>query len=92
DPEVCFCYRRHRASDSSWRALDGSRFVEERSFFLDEAARMQSCGWHRAARIARRHTSSRLNALTLLPSAVRQRHRSGMRVLARHAFGPALPR
>lgn len=91
DAEVCFSYRRHRASDSSWRALDGSRFVEERSFFLDEAVRMESRGWHRAARVARRHTSSRLNALTLLPAAVRKRHRSGMRVLARHAFGPALP-
>lgn len=92
DPEVCFSYRRHRASYSSWRALDGSRFIEERSFFLDEAARMESRGWHQAARIARRHTSSRLNALTLMPTAVRNRHRSGMRALARHAFGPALPR
>ncbi len=92
DPVVCFSYRRHRASYSSWRALDGSRFVEERSFFLDAAARMESRGWHRAARIARRHTSSRLNALTLMPAAVRKRHRSGMRVLARHAFGSALPR
>lgn len=91
-PEVCFSYRRHRASYSSWRALDGSRFVEERSFFLDEAARMESRGWHRAARIARRHTSSRLHALALLPLAVRKRHRSGIRALARHAFGQALPR
>lgn len=86
DPEVCFSYRRHRASDSSWRALEGSRFVEERSFFLDEAARMESRGWHRAARIARRHTSSRLNALTLLPTAVCKRHHTGIRALARHAF------
>jgi hypothetical protein len=92
DPEVCFSYRRHRASCSSWRALDGSRFIEERSFFLDEAVRMQTCGWHQAARSARRHTSSRLNALTLLPMALGKRHRSGIRVLARHAFGPALPR
>jgi hypothetical protein len=53
---------------------------------------MAARGWHRAARIARRHTSSRLNALTLLPTAVRTRHRDGMRTLARHAFGPALPR
>lgn len=91
DPEVCFRYRRHRASDSSRRALEGTRFVEERAFFLDEAARLQSCGWRRAARIAHRHTSSRLNALTLLPAAVRKGHRRGMRTLARHAFGSALP-
>ncbi|MGH3874734.1 MAG: glycosyltransferase family 2 protein [Pseudonocardiaceae bacterium] len=88
DPEVCFSYRRHRESCSSWRALDGSRFVEERSFFLDEATRMQSRGWHRAARTAHRHTSSRLNALTLLPAAVRQREPKACRALARHAFGP----
>ncbi|MDQ4105212.1 MAG: hypothetical protein M3186_16430, partial [Actinomycetota bacterium] len=61
--------------------------VEERSFFLGEAARMESRGWTRAARIAHRHVSSRLNALTLLPTAVRMRHRSGTRRLARHAFG-----
>ncbi|HET9254968.1 MAG TPA: glycosyltransferase [Pseudonocardiaceae bacterium] len=92
DPKVCFSYRRHRASVSSWRALNGSRFAEERSFFLGEAARMSSLGWHRAARIARRHTASRLNALTLLPAAIRQRHRRGTMALARHAFGPAVPR
>ena len=89
DPAVCFSYRRHRASDSSWRALEGSRFVEERSFFVGEAARMEARGWHRAARIARRHVSSRLNALTLLPQAVCKRHHAGARTLARHAFGPA---
>jgi hypothetical protein len=33
------------------------------------------------------HVSSRLHALTYLPAAVRNRHRTGMRNLATHAFG-----
>jgi hypothetical protein len=33
------------------------------------------------------HVSSRLHALTYLPAAVRNGHRTGMRNLATHAFG-----
>ncbi|HEY8372427.1 MAG TPA: glycosyltransferase family A protein [Pseudonocardiaceae bacterium] len=87
DSTVCFQYRRHRASDSSWRALEGTRFVEERNYFVDVAERLQAQGWHRAARVARAHLSSRLHAATLLPRAVRAGHRTGVRNLARHVFG-----
>lgn len=89
DPTVCFQYRRHRTSVSAWRAADGSRFVEEKRFFLDEAVRMRRLGWNRAATAASRHVSSRINALTMLPGAVRARHRTGIRNLARHAFSRA---
>lgn len=84
DPTVCFAYRRHSASDSSWRALEGTRFVEERSYFLQVAGELDAVGWHRAARVARYHVSSRLHALTYLPSAVRRRHVAGIRNLSRH--------
>ncbi|MFD2090373.1 glycosyltransferase family 2 protein [Blastococcus deserti] len=87
DPTVCFAYRRHSSSDSSWRALEGTRFVEEREYFLTVAGELQARGWSRAARAARLHVSSRLHALTYLPAAVRQRHRVGMRNLSRHVFG-----
>jgi glycosyltransferase involved in cell wall biosynthesis len=87
DPQVCFRYRRHRSSVSSARALDGSRFVEERRFFRDEAARMGAHGWQRAARAARRHYASRLNALSLLPVALRHRRSVGARALTRHVLG-----
>lgn len=87
DDTVCFRYRRHRASDSSWRALAGSRFVEERRFFLEAAAQSTALGWTRAAGAARRHLLSRANALTVLPRAVAARQWSGARTLARHALG-----
>ncbi|MGQ0574690.1 MAG: glycosyltransferase family 2 protein [Pseudonocardia sp.] len=86
-PQVCFRYRRHGGSVSSAHAADGRRFAEERGFFLDTAARCDAHGWPRAARTARRHLSSRINALTRLPAAIRQRRADGVRSLARHAFG-----
>ena len=48
---------------------------------------MVARGWTRAARAARQHLSSRLNALTLLPLALRARSRSGVRVLGGHVLG-----
>jgi GT2 family glycosyltransferase len=87
DETVCFQYRRHDASVSSRGALAASRFVEERNYFLDVAERMRAQGWDKAARVARNHVSSRLHALTLLPSALRGGQRDGVRMLARHAFG-----
>lgn len=82
-----FRYRRHSGSVSSWTANDGSRFVEERRYFLECAQRMAALGWNRAAGVAVRHVSSRLNALTRLPSSVKARDGRGLRTLMRHAFG-----
>ena len=87
EPTVCFRYRRHRTSVSSAQAADGRRFAEERAFFLATADRMAAHGWPRAARAARRHLASRLNALTRLPAALRHGPGDGARTLARHAFG-----
>jgi glycosyltransferase involved in cell wall biosynthesis len=87
EPTTCFRYRRHDASVSSAHAADGRRFAEERAFFLETADRMAARGWPRAARAARRHLSSRLNALTRLPAAARHGGLGGVRTLARHAFG-----
>ena len=69
--DVVFDYRRHSQSDSSVRALDGRRFDEERRFFLEEAKSFDALGWSRAARVARRHLTSRLNAASLLLRAAR---------------------
>ncbi|PJJ61728.1 glycosyltransferase family 2 protein [Compostimonas suwonensis] len=87
DDELVFEYRRHASSVSSWRASDGSRFVEEREFFVAEAARFREHGWTTAARVARVHLSSRVNALTRLPVAIRSGNGRAMRGLLRHAFG-----
>jgi len=87
DPTVCFQYRRHAGSVSAAGALDGTRFVEARGFFLEAADRMHELGWPAAERGARRHVSSRLHACTLLPAAILARNTAGMRNLSRHAFG-----
>jgi glycosyltransferase involved in cell wall biosynthesis len=86
DRTVCFEYRRHDASESSSTAFDGSRFTEAGAFFVATAEKMTAHGWHRAARVARLHLSSRIFALTKLPQAMLARN--GVRPLVRHAFGP----
>jgi hypothetical protein len=88
DDTTAFQYRRHRSSDSSLRALAGSRFTEERLFFQQMAGELDAIGWGRAARAARLHASSRVNAASLLPRALRRGQWTGVRTLARHAFGP----
>lgn len=86
DSSVCFQYRRHRESDSSWRALDGTRFIEEGEFFAAMADEFTAIGWRRAARTARLHLSSRLNAATLLPRAWRTQQHQGVRNLREHVL------
>jgi len=85
DEAVAFEYRRHNASESSSTAFDGSRFTEAGDFFMEVADQMAARGWPRAARVARRHLSSRLFALTMLPQALKQR--AGVGPLTRHVFG-----
>ena len=84
---VCFSYRRHPASDSSGRALDGTRFDEQRRFFRQAADQADALGWSRAARVGRRHLLSRAHALSLLPAAVRARRWRGVSTLSRHVIG-----
>ena len=86
DSSVCFQYRRHRESDSSLRALQGTRFIEEREFFTGMADEFEAIGWRRAARTARLHLSSRLNAATLLPKAWRTKQHQGVRNLRQHVL------
>jgi len=86
DSRVCFQYRRHRESDSSWRALQGTRFIEEREFFIEMAGEFEAIGWRRAARTARLHLSSRLNAATLLPKAWRTGQHQGVHNLREHVL------
>jgi GT2 family glycosyltransferase len=86
DDEICFQYRRHRESDSSWRALEGTRFIEEREFFTGMADEFEAIGWRRAARTARLHLTSRLNAATLLPKAYKSKQTDGVRNLREHVL------
>ncbi|THG36067.1 glycosyltransferase [Glaciibacter flavus] len=92
DDTVVFEYRRHSSSVSSWRAVDGSRFAEEQRFFRLLAAEFRARGWKRAERAAKVHLSSRINALTQLPGAVRGGTPGAGSLLIRHAMGIGLDR
>jgi GT2 family glycosyltransferase len=83
--QVCFQYRRHSSSESARQAVDGSRFVEARAYFLETADHLDSIGWTEAAAIARRHRSARLHALSLVPTALRLRRPDSARELLRYA-------
>jgi glycosyltransferase involved in cell wall biosynthesis len=85
DGVEAFEYRRHAQSESMRAAVDGSRFDESRRFFTETARRMDEIGWHRAALVSRRHRSTRLHALTLAPTALRQRDAAAFRRLVRYA-------
>jgi len=87
DDAVCFHYRRHRSSDSGSAAQRGNRFPEEQRLFAAMEAEMRARGWHRAARAARHHVSSRINAACQLPGAVLRGDRGALRVLGRHVLG-----
>ena len=86
DDQPSFRYRRHSGSVSSWKADDGSRFVEEQRYFAECAERMTALGWKRAARVASRHYSSRLNAVTRIPASITAKDRQGTRALLGHAL------
>lgn len=86
DPTECFSYRRHTQSASATSLLHGNRFSDERHYYAAAAAQMDALGWNRAARTARLRWTSRLHALTLLPTAARLRERSAVRSLLTHAL------
>jgi glycosyltransferase involved in cell wall biosynthesis len=86
DDEPVFHYRRHADSVSSRGGIDGSKFVEERDVFYEAADRCDQLGWHRAARVARLHAASRMNALSELPAALWWGDSNGRRALLRHAL------
>jgi len=84
DDQVVFQYRRHSTSVSAVTGPDGSKFRQERTLFREAETKSLSLGWTRAARTARHHFTSRLNALTELPGAIRSGNAIGRRTLSRH--------
>jgi glycosyltransferase involved in cell wall biosynthesis len=87
DDQVIFEYRRHTSSVSAFTAVDGSRFVEERDVLWKAADAFKTLNWNKAARTARRQLSSRLNALSVYPQALRSGSASDRRVLMNHILG-----
>lgn len=86
--EVAFQYRRSRTSHSSSSARNGQRFDQERRYFVEIRDEVRRLGWRRAQRAARLRATSRLNALTQLPGAIRVSDHTTTRLLLKHAFGP----
>lgn len=66
-----FRYRRHTASDSTIKAINGERFIDESNFFKVMSTDLKNLGWTRAARAARLHFTSRLHAASLIPVSIR---------------------
>jgi len=87
DDVVAFRDRRHPGSVSAKTGPDGSKFVQERVLFHEAEHTLRELGWRRAARAARWHVSSRLNALNDLPKALRAGNLKGARSLVRHVVG-----
>ena len=71
--EEIFRYRRHMASDSSVKAINGERFIDERNFFKVMSSDLKSLGWSSAARAAKLHSTSRLHAASLIPACITRR-------------------
>lgn len=92
DDEVVFEYRRHSTSVSAVTGPDGSKFAQERILFAEAERDCRALGWQKAARAARNHLTSRLNALSEIPSAVKARNSAGRRALTRHVFGASAER
>lgn len=87
DDRISFQYRRHQQSVSSATAASGVRFKQERELFDAEVVRFAELGWRSAARTARWHLSSRLNAATRIPRAVAAGNGRGVIALTRHTLG-----
>lgn len=62
DDYPAFQYRRHRASASMSAAANGKRFDEESRLYRELTSRFLEIGWNKAARAAKLHLTSRLNA------------------------------
>jgi hypothetical protein len=65
-----FRYRRHQYSDSSVKAINGERFLEEKRFFRVMARELKKTGWLSASRAAKVHSTSRLHAASLIPNCI----------------------
>jgi glycosyltransferase involved in cell wall biosynthesis len=86
DDQIVFSYRRHSKSVSAVTGPDGSKFKQERTLFYEAVAASLALGWKKAAGVARRHVTSRLNALTELPGAIAKNNSAGKSTLTRHVL------
>jgi glycosyltransferase involved in cell wall biosynthesis len=86
DDEVTFEYRRHQVSDSALKTASAHRFLEEKNLFGHAEHRFRELGWTRAARSAKLHLTSRLNAVSKLPAAVAARRSDAASAMFAHVW------
>ncbi|MFF2297417.1 glycosyltransferase family 2 protein [Arthrobacter sp. NPDC058127] len=87
EPALAFSYRRHSASASSATLTDGSRFAGDREYAQIAQKLCLDRGWNKAAFAARVRWTSRLHAVSLLPTALVSLKPDVIRATLRHAFG-----
>lgn len=87
EPTLAFSYRRHSASASAATLTDGSRFAGDREYAGIAEKLCRDKGWNKAAVAARVRWTSRLHAVTLLPTALLSRRSTAIKATLRHAFG-----
>lgn len=93
DREPQFEYRRHSQSVSAKTAIDASKFGQELTLFREVRAQARERGWRKASRAAAWHITSRLNALSVVPAALKARRMDGVKALSKHALVfPRAPR
>jgi glycosyltransferase involved in cell wall biosynthesis len=87
EPTLAFSYRRHSASASAATLTDGTRFAGDREYAVIAETLCREKGWNKAAIAARVRWTSRLHAVTLLPTALLSRRVEAVKATLRHAFG-----
>jgi len=83
-PEVLFKYRRFSSSDSSLKLLNGVRFAEEKLVYNTLASQTWNSKFRYVSFAAKLHLTSRLHALSLLPTAILGR--KSPKFLLKHLF------
>lgn len=83
-PEVLFNYRRFSSSDSSLKLLNGVRFAEEKLVYNTISSQTWTSKLRFVSFVAKLHLTSRMHALSLLPTAIFRRKTP--KFLLRHLF------
>jgi hypothetical protein len=62
--------------------VNGVRFEQENEFYMQKRVEFLKLGWEKAAKVAKHHVYSRLNALTVLPKAISTKNGNFKKVIA----------
>lgn len=86
NPTPVFSYRRHGGSASQKTLLDGRRFRDERTYYVQARRIAADHGWRRTAATARIRLMSRLHGVAELPGVLRHGTPAGIQSTLAHIF------